>query len=110
VREAAHDPSGHRARLRKRLLSGSDDALADHEVIEALLMTVIPRMDVKPLARMLLQRFGSLPGVFNADPRALQRCPASRRPPPPRCASPGSPRAAGPRKCRKCPCCRAGRR
>jgi DNA repair protein RadC len=35
VREAAHDPSGHRARLRKRLLSGSDDALADHEVIEA---------------------------------------------------------------------------
>jgi DNA repair protein RadC len=75
VREAAHDPSGHRARLRKRLLSGSDDALADHEVIEALLMTVIPRMDVKPLARMLLQRFGSLPGVFNADPRALQSVP-----------------------------------
>jgi len=75
VREAAHDSSGHRARLRRRLLNGSDDALADHEVIEALLMTVIPRMDVKPLARMLLQRFGSLPGVFNADPRALQAVP-----------------------------------
>lgn len=75
LRESGHDPSGHRARLRRRLLHGSDDALADHEVIEALLMTVIPRMDVKPLARMLLQRFGSLPGVFNADPRALQSVP-----------------------------------
>lgn len=75
VREAAHDPTGHRARLRHRLLTGGDDALADHEVIEALLMTVIPRQDVKPLARMLLARFGSLAGVFNADPRALQGVP-----------------------------------
>lgn len=75
VREAGQDPSGHRARLRRRLLHGGDDALADHELIEALLMTVIPRMDVKPLARMLLQRFGSLAGVFNADPRALQAVP-----------------------------------
>ena len=65
------DPSGHRARLRKRLLEGGAEALADHEVIEYLLMTAIPRRDVKPLARSLLQRFGSLAGVFNADPRAL---------------------------------------
>ncbi|MEI6641254.1 MAG: DNA repair protein RadC [Novosphingobium sp.] len=75
VREAGLDPSGHRARLRKRLLEGSDDALADHEVIEYLLMTAIPRQDVKPLARMLLQRFGSLAAVFNADPRALMATP-----------------------------------
>lgn len=75
VREAGLDPSGHRARLRKRLLEGGDDALADHEVIEYLLMTAIPRQDVKPLARMLLQRFGSLAAVFNADPRALMATP-----------------------------------
>ena len=75
VREAGLDPSGHRGRLRKRLLEGSDDALADHEVIEYLLMTAIPRQDVKPLARILLQRFGSLPGVFNADPRTLMGTP-----------------------------------
>ncbi|MBX9885198.1 MAG: DNA repair protein RadC [Novosphingobium sp.] len=75
VREAGLDPSGHRARLRKRLLEGSDDALGDHEVIEYLLMTAIPRQDVKPLARMLLQRFGSLAAVFNADPRALMATP-----------------------------------
>lgn len=75
VREAGLDTSGHRARLRKRLLEGSDDALGDHEVIEYLLMTAIPRQDVKPLARMLLQRFGSLAAVFNADPRSLMATP-----------------------------------
>ncbi len=75
VREAGLDPSGHRARLRKRLLDGGDDALGDHEVIEYLLMTAIPRQDVKPLARMLLQRFGSLAAVFNADPQTLMGVP-----------------------------------
>ena len=62
---------GHRARLRTRLLGGGAEALADHEVIEYLLMTAIPRRDVKPLARSLLARFGGLAGVFNADPKAL---------------------------------------
>lgn len=65
------DPSGHRARLRKRLMSGGDDALADHEVVEYLLMVARPRIDTKPIARSLVQRFGSLAGVLNADPQAL---------------------------------------
>lgn len=67
------DASGHRARLRTRLLDGGAEALGDHEVIEFLLMTAIPRRDVKPLARSLIQRFGSLAGVLNADPRVLQK-------------------------------------
>lgn len=70
-KKAAHDPSGHRARLRKRLLDGGADALADHEVIEYLLMTAIPRRDVKPLAHALIKRFGGMAGVFNADAKAL---------------------------------------
>lgn len=69
------DPSGHRARLRTRLLEGGDEALADHEVVEYLLMTAIPRRDVKPLARTLVDRFGSLAGVLNADPRTLANHP-----------------------------------
>lgn len=69
------DPSGHRARLRKRLLEAGNEALADHEVVEYLLMTAIPRRDVKPLARSLLQRFGGLAQVFNADADALVRHP-----------------------------------
>ena len=67
--------SGHRARLRKRLLEGGVEALADHEVIEYLLMTAIPRRDVKPLARSLVQRFGGLAGVLNTDPMTLARHP-----------------------------------
>lgn len=67
----AGDAAGHRARLRKRLLDGGIDALADHEVIEYLLMTAIPRRDVKPLAHALVKRFGSLAGVLNADAKTL---------------------------------------
>jgi len=69
--EPVMDAAGHRERLRKRLLAGGDDALADHEVIEYLLMTAIPRKDMKPLARALIKRFGSLAGVLNTDPRTL---------------------------------------
>lgn len=69
--DAAHDPSGHRKRLRKRLLDGGTEALADHEVIELLLTQAVARRDMKPLARSLLQRFGSLAGVLQADPRTL---------------------------------------
>lgn len=68
---AGQDASGHRARLRKRLLEGGDDALGDHEVIEYLLMLARPRVDTKPIARTLLKRFGSLAGVLNADVRTL---------------------------------------
>jgi DNA repair protein RadC len=65
------DPSGHRARLRKRLLDGGAEALGDHEVIELLLMQAVPRRDMKPVARSLIHRFGSLAGVLQADPRTL---------------------------------------
>ena len=73
--EPVNDAKGHRARLRARMLDGGAEALGDHEVVEYLLMTAIPRRDVKPLARTLLKRFGSLAGVFNADPRALAQHP-----------------------------------
>lgn len=53
------------------MLDGGAEALADHEIIEYLLMTAIPRRDVKPLARDLMRRFGGLAGVLNADAAAL---------------------------------------
>lgn len=73
--DPAQDASGHRGRLRKRLLEGGIDALADHEVIEFLLINAVPRRDMKPLARSLIQRFGSLAGVLNADPQTLAKHP-----------------------------------
>lgn len=75
ARDAANDPSGHRKRLRKRLLEGGTDALADHELIELLLTQAVARKDMKPLARSLIQRFGSLAEVLQADPHALSSHP-----------------------------------
>lgn len=69
------DSKGHRARLRARMLAGGSEALGDHEIVEYLLMTAIPRRDVKPLARSLIERFGGLAGVFNADRKALENHP-----------------------------------
>ena len=66
-----HDGTGHRARLRDRLLNGGPEALADYEVLEFLLFGARPRGDTKPLAKALIARFGSLAGVMNAEPAAL---------------------------------------
>lgn len=62
---------GHRARLRQRLLSGGAEALADYEVLEYLLFAANPRGDTKPLAKALIERFGNLNAVLNAEPGAL---------------------------------------
>ena len=50
---------GHRERLRKRLREAGSDAIADYELLELVLFRAIPRRDVKPLAKALIQRFGS---------------------------------------------------
>src|SRR5258708_5757975 len=73
--EPGTDASGHRARLRLRLLEGGPDALLDHELIEYLLMLAIPRRDTKPIARSLIARFGSLSAVLTAEPEALAQMP-----------------------------------
>ena len=64
---------GHRARLRERLLKGGAEALADYEVLEYLLFAGMRQGDTKPVAKALIARFGSLAGVLNADPAALQQ-------------------------------------
>ncbi|AZI34789.1 JAB domain-containing protein [Caenibius tardaugens NBRC 16725] len=70
-----HDSAGHRARLRQRLLDGGAEALADYEVLEYLLFAANSRGDTKPVAKALIQRFGSLAGAINADPAALAEVP-----------------------------------
>ncbi|WOR16476.1 DNA repair protein RadC [Hyphomonas sp. FCG-A18] len=62
---------GHRDRLRGKLLNRGPDALEDYELLETLLFAFIPRRDVKPIAKTLLQRFGSISAIFSADPDAL---------------------------------------
>ena len=62
---------GHRRRLRERLQKGGADALPDYELLELLLFLAIPRGDMKPLAKRLLDRFGSLAATLAADPQEL---------------------------------------
>jgi DNA repair protein RadC len=61
---------GHRERLRERFRVGSD-ALPDYELVELLLFAAIPRIDVKPLAKSLVERFGNFAGVVSASREAL---------------------------------------
>jgi len=49
----------HRDRLRERFKTGGKDALADYELLELYLFNSIPRRDVKPIAKDLIDRFGS---------------------------------------------------
>lgn len=60
------DNSGHRDRLRERFLKAGADAFSDHELLELMLFGVILRRDVKPIAKALLARFGSLNNLIGA--------------------------------------------
>ena len=60
----------HRKRLRERFIAGGAQAMPDYELLEILLFRAIPRQDVKPLARRLLDRFGDFNRVI-AAPRTL---------------------------------------
>jgi DNA repair protein RadC len=64
--------AGHRDRLRERFLAGGPEALPDYEMLELLLFAAIPRRDVKPLAKALIERFGNFAEVIAAPRARLQ--------------------------------------
>ena len=70
---SASNGSGHRARLRQRLIEGGPDALLDHELVEFLLTVTTPRVDTKATAKDLIRRFGSFGALLSADGEALAR-------------------------------------
>ena len=63
----------HRKRLRARFLEGGAAAMPDYELLELVLFRAIPRQDVKPLARRLLDAFGDFNRVLSAPPARLMR-------------------------------------
>ncbi|HVI99196.1 MAG TPA: DNA repair protein RadC [Sphingomonas sp.] len=67
------DHSGHRARLRERLITGGGDTLLDHELIEYLLMLAVPRRDTKGLAKRLIAEFGGMAELLAADAGSIAR-------------------------------------
>ena len=56
--------AGHRERLRQNFL---DDKLAKYETLELVLSYAIPRRDVRPLARMLFNKFGGMYPILCAS-------------------------------------------
>lgn len=74
----AHEPAapphflGHRERLRERFRRGGGDALAEYELVELILFRAMPRRDIKPLAKTLIERFGSFAAVLSARPERLR--------------------------------------
>jgi len=62
---------GHRERLRERFREAGTDALSDYELLELLLFRAQPRRDMKPIAKALLEKFGSFAEVISAPEKRL---------------------------------------
>lgn len=58
--------AGHRQRMKREFIARGLEGMPDHRVLEMLLFFAIPQGDVNPLAHALIDRFGSLTGVFHA--------------------------------------------
>lgn len=56
---------GHRRRMFDRLVN--DSTLCDHELLEILLFYALPRVNTNEIAHSLIDSFGSLSAVFDAD-------------------------------------------
>lgn len=62
-----HMHDGHRARLFKTAFEAGLDNLSDIQIVELLLMYIIPRKDVNPLAHRLLHRYETLSNILSAS-------------------------------------------
>ncbi len=71
--------SGHRERVRNLFLKMGLDSFSPHAVLELLLFYAIPLKDTNRTAHELLNRFGSLSGVFDAPFEELMRVPGIGR-------------------------------
>lgn len=65
--------AGHRKRIRARIEKTTEYKLGELEFLENLLTFVLPRVDTKPIAKMLLLEFSTIDAIFNASCEALTR-------------------------------------
>lgn len=70
-----HLHKGHRQRVKARYLAEGLDSFEDHQILEFLLYYCIPMRDTNDLAHKMLNEFGSLAGIFEADTKDIcKRC------------------------------------
>jgi len=63
--------ANHRERMRERFRKNGIYAFEDHEILEVLLYSTIPRRNTNDIAHALLNRFKNLAGVLSASKREL---------------------------------------
>ena len=66
-----HD--GHRERLRRNYIETGLGGKTEHQILEILLTYAVPRVDVNPIAHELMEHFGSLSAVLDADINELMK-------------------------------------
>lgn len=59
---------GHRERIKKRFIDYGLDSFSDHQVLELLLFYCVHMRDTNELAHKMINEFGSLTNLFDADP------------------------------------------
>ena len=64
--------AGHRKRLRNKFTKSGLSGFNDYEIVELLLTYSIPLKDVKPIAKSLISKFGSISEVLDADINELK--------------------------------------
>lgn len=62
---------GHRKRLKDKFLKNLPSSFSDYELLELMLFTSIPRKDVKPIAKELLNKFGNFNSIINITKEKL---------------------------------------
>ena len=70
---ASEGPHGHRERMRDRLLERGPESLADYELLEMLLFFAQPKGDTKPVAKRLINHFGSYANAIAAPAYELEK-------------------------------------
>lgn len=70
MNEGKNIHSGHRARMIEKFIN-NPDSFANHELLEILLFSSLPRVNTNFIAHDLLHTFGSLEKVFSASPEML---------------------------------------
>lgn len=72
-----HD--GHRERFKESFIRGGIDQFTDHQSLELLLFYSIARKDTNKIAHRLIDKYGSLHAVFEAELDDLEKIPGITR-------------------------------